>query len=70
MKTIESNPEAFSEFELTGIRSAKKKPFLESMLLMDAGLSEAAGESGNKEFLKKLIYAQVRNVLRINLFMK
>ena len=27
------------------------------------GLSEAAGESGNKEFLKKLIYAQVRNVL-------
>ncbi len=51
--------------ELTGILSVKKKIISGELAGYHGrlGLSEAAGESGNKEFLKKLIFAQVRNVL-------
>ncbi len=65
MKTIESNPEAFSEFGINWypFRKEKNHFWRACWVSWTLGLSEAAGESGNKEFLKKLIYAQVRNVL-------
>ena len=65
LKTIESNPEAFSEFGINWypFRKEKNHFWRACWVSWTLGLSEAAGESGNKEFLKKLIYAQVRNVL-------
>ena len=65
LKTIESNPEAFSEFGINWypFRKEKNHFWRACWVSWTLGLSEAAGESGNKEFLKKIIYSQVRNVL-------